>query len=666
MKLKGWSILLLGAILSLASARPRLSGNMAHLELTASSSAQSRSFFVSPQGDDKNPGTIKQPLLTISEAEKKMQPGDTCFIRTGTYRELVKVSKDHLTFKNYKEEKVIVTGLDLVSKWTKHKDNIFKAEFVPQEKDANPSLVRHIGTKGGLLTQVFANDKLLVMARYPNLNGDLLNWENHGAKVKIFPGGSVHFPEAKEWPFNFWAGGIFHAMVEKKFAPVQGVIGDNQGNRIVCNQMTAAWKSSSETDFKKFLFTQQDGEVSGVGKGFITNHLNALDTENEWYWDKQNNNLYVWPPEGKDPNSLKIEAQSRTFAFLIRDRTGVKIKGIHIIAAGIDMRNTKECVVDRCTIVYHVPYYIHSNEYDGYSTFSIVEGNGNIVKNCHIANSWGCGVLIDKGVNNSLENNLIENINWMGSYNGNVQLGGRGTVVHRNTLRKSGRFLIYGIGVKAGRITYNDMYDCMLIGQDGGAFYTNGALGEGTEIGYNWIHNVKGVAWERAPKKDHNITVGVYLDGGCKDFNVHHNVIWKMKYGVLMNPFGGNPPKSVEGNRVDYNTCWVTGDASIVTQNSKLYANNSFSGNLANKKVGAIGEKKDNHLDEDHSLENMMFKPGEYFLNVRDKSKAASVSREAEKSPHEHKFGANEGRKFWRPGADTTLIMRGNYFRPFD
>jgi hypothetical protein len=418
--------------------------------------------------------------------------------------------------------------------------------------------------------------------------------------------------------------------------------------------MTTGWKSSTEKDYKKYLFLDSNGEVSGIGRGFILNHLNALDTENEWYWDKQTNSLFIWLPGGQDANTKNIEAQSRSFAFVLQDRRGVVIEGLKILAAGIQIRNSKECVVTDCAILYPVPYYLHNNEYDGYSNVSILQGTGNVIRNCYIAHSWGSGLMVDKGEKNIIENNLIEDINWMGSYNGNIQLGGRETVVKNNTLRKSGRFLIYGIGIKAGTITYNDMYDCMLIGQDGGAFYTNGALGEGTEIAYNWIHNVKGIPWERAPDKDHNLTIGIYLDGGCKNFNIHHNIIWKTKYAILLNPFTGDPPKPVEGNKVNYNTCWVSGPASIVTQNSKLYSSNAMSHNLVNKKVGAIGEKEGNLVDESREYEKKFFSDGEYVLNTKKKS---GVVTNMERWPTV-KAGANHDGKFWRPGADTTLLEK--------
>ena len=45
-----------------------------------------RTYFVSPEGNDSKDGTIGSPLLTINEAVDKVQPGDTIFVRGGTYQ----------------------------------------------------------------------------------------------------------------------------------------------------------------------------------------------------------------------------------------------------------------------------------------------------------------------------------------------------------------------------------------------------------------------------------------------------------------------------------------------------------------------------------------------------------------------------------------------------
>jgi len=43
-------------------------------------------IYIAPDGDDTNPGTIDQPLESIQKAQELVNPGDTVFIRGGTYQ----------------------------------------------------------------------------------------------------------------------------------------------------------------------------------------------------------------------------------------------------------------------------------------------------------------------------------------------------------------------------------------------------------------------------------------------------------------------------------------------------------------------------------------------------------------------------------------------------
>ena len=43
-------------------------------------------YYVAPGGSDSNAGTITSPLETIQKAQQLLQPGDTVYIRGGTYR----------------------------------------------------------------------------------------------------------------------------------------------------------------------------------------------------------------------------------------------------------------------------------------------------------------------------------------------------------------------------------------------------------------------------------------------------------------------------------------------------------------------------------------------------------------------------------------------------
>src|SRR5215469_4268413 len=42
-------------------------------------------YYVAVDGNDKNPGTIDKPFATVQRAQKAVDPGDTVYIRGGTY-----------------------------------------------------------------------------------------------------------------------------------------------------------------------------------------------------------------------------------------------------------------------------------------------------------------------------------------------------------------------------------------------------------------------------------------------------------------------------------------------------------------------------------------------------------------------------------------------------
>jgi hypothetical protein len=59
------------------------------------SSLSAQNIFVAPDGNDNNPGTISQPLISISAAITKAKIGDTIFVRGGTfnYNTTIAISK---------------------------------------------------------------------------------------------------------------------------------------------------------------------------------------------------------------------------------------------------------------------------------------------------------------------------------------------------------------------------------------------------------------------------------------------------------------------------------------------------------------------------------------------------------------------------------------------
>jgi len=85
------------------------------VSLLVMSSAQASDYYVSTAGSDAWPGTLAQPWRNISKAASSMNPGDTVYIRGGTYFERLMPADNGsegspITYTNYPGEAVLVEG----------------------------------------------------------------------------------------------------------------------------------------------------------------------------------------------------------------------------------------------------------------------------------------------------------------------------------------------------------------------------------------------------------------------------------------------------------------------------------------------------------------------------------------------------------------------------
>lgn len=86
-------------------------------------------YYVSPTGDDLDPGTLDQPFATIQKAANVVKERSTIYIRGGVYNPKVHIAHSGasgapITFQNYQNEKVILDG----SKVKLEDDGLFTIE----------------------------------------------------------------------------------------------------------------------------------------------------------------------------------------------------------------------------------------------------------------------------------------------------------------------------------------------------------------------------------------------------------------------------------------------------------------------------------------------------------------------------------------------------------
>lgn len=480
-----------------------------------------RSYFVAPDGSDENAGTIKQPFKTIQKCANIAQPGEKCLIRKGIYRETIRpkssgTKEKPITFAAYKNEKVTISGTELVDKWKAHRQSIFRTEIkLP---------VSNYSDTGFFANQVFIDGEMMSEARFPNLedNRDFLRptFLRQGLKSQ---GGTAATIENEEIPelSEGWKGAKVWG--NEWYTSRTGTITGGTADKLTA-QMTAEWDRGA---FNFYLF----------GK------LELLDRPGEWFYDGTKH-LYLWSLDGKPQG---VEVKQRNFAFDLRDRSYVSVKDINLFANTVTTsKNSTGIVLDGLKAKYishHMTLpplpkseqapnsdnalFLASHAHD---TGIQLRGSNNTIKNSIVEWSSGNGVML-AGKNHRVENNIIANTNYMVSYAAGIKINGNGHSVIQNTIKRTGRDAINiewhtaGTDGRNNEIAYNDISQFGLLSTDLGAIYICCYIDlEGGSIHHNWIRDAKAFSqfWG---------TRGIYLD--IKSFNstIHHNVVWNIVGG---------------------------------------------------------------------------------------------------------------------------------------
>ncbi|MDC2993854.1 hypothetical protein OAZ88_01020, partial [bacterium] len=353
-------------------------------------------FFVSLDGDDNNPGTLEAPFRTIKMGLQRIGqtrdvPGGTLTIRGGTYRLPIGRYKwgeynqedttidiiglhgdkdDPIRIQNYQDEEVIISGAKKIKpRWEKHEGNIWKTE------------VKY------LPSQLFLDGKMLTGARWPNItkNWDQLDdsnannptpgsywhpdtWANSASKLPAVDlKGAVVVPIDTEG-----APGNIIKVIKKKPAEATDMILEDREYGITWNDPIEDWNARPD-----------DGEKCNScipSTYYLTNHLNLLDQPGEWHLEQRHSSkkvetsygtdyvlkrepsvLYVWMPDGSDPNQRNIEARAFSNVPLlsqennllnINKSSNIIFDGITFHTGEINLNGAKNITFDNSKFLY--------------------------------------------------------------------------------------------------------------------------------------------------------------------------------------------------------------------------------------------------------------------------------------------------------------------------
>ncbi|MDO6809418.1 right-handed parallel beta-helix repeat-containing protein [Zobellia galactanivorans] len=482
-------------------------------------SSFARDIYVAKNGDDTNPGTLESPYLTISKAASEAVAGDIVYIRAGTYEETLTPANSGspgqpIVFQSYPGEKVIISAMDALSGWTQDSGSIYKTTI------SFPSL----GQENFVMNDATALD----LARWPNKTDDdpfaLGTIRNTGGSSGDVINGA--YLTESTIPGIDWTGGALWFYGDKGgsgwLAWKRKITGSSAG-RVNFNHTT----TNNETWVRTFH------APADLGDFYLEGVKDALDYQNEWYFDESTSTLYVQLPGGNAPVDGKVKMRRRLETINLKDKKYIEIRNLAVFGGSINMEDSSTWWASNANskttnnLLYGVTSF-YGNHTQGITDSSRtnnanvhVQGSNNRIEKCEIAFNAGAGLVV-RGNNQQIIDNYIHDCNFLGSYDGPLVIRGiKNSLVKNNTVFRGGRDAVQYNG-SDNEFSYNDISRSNLIADDCALFYTVGAQYT-TEIHHNWFHDTAsgGTKYKAA---------GIYLDNNAAGFVVHHNVVWNTEW----------------------------------------------------------------------------------------------------------------------------------------
>lgn len=290
------------------------------LYLFCSSTYAKVEFYVSPDGNDINPGTFERPFASLDHAKQVVANRTdfsepvTIFLAGGTY-----YLPDTLVFKETDsgtqdspvtytamtgQTPVISGGHKLKLVWSHYKNGIMQAA-VP------------LGTAAD---QLFINEKRQAMARYPNFDPNAAQFNGTASDA---------FSASRASRWSDPDGGFMHAMHSALWGDMHYLITgkDAQANLTY----VGGWKNNRRSQPHRQY-------------RFVENIFKELDAPGEWFLNSKTSTLYFYPPSDINLDTASVE--------IVRLRHLIEFRGTQqkpvrfVTLRGITFRHTARTFMD--------------------------------------------------------------------------------------------------------------------------------------------------------------------------------------------------------------------------------------------------------------------------------------------------------------------------------
>ena len=462
-------------------------------------------YYVAPSssgGSDSNNGSIGSPFETIQYGINQLSSGgDILYIRAGTYRETITINKtgasgNPIIIEAYSSEVVTIDGtVDVIGSWTSHGNGIYK-----------------LSSYSTNITQLFVDDEPMVNARWPNaqFNDDSVFSHSTWAQGDENTLSDTDDPDyvddrsingslqIDEDIFNPGVGGIGNTSLDLNSSI--GIL--NIGS---FKTWTVAITGHTQNASSDDVITYNTSDI-GTYKDkhhyyFFEGKLSFLDTNNEWFHDKSDNTLYVYPDYG-DLSNRTIKGKTTDYSVTFSGAQYVTLKKINFFATTFEMTgNSDYNTVEECNFYYPSASKRMLGTTDGLGTPNVTElgsnADNNTIEKCLFENTEGEALVI-KGDTNTIKNNYFHHIDWSASELQGLMVSiyctGTSNIFRENTIHTTGASATVLPG-RTSTFSYNKVTNTGLLQSDGAVFQGTKNYVQGSVVHHNFIYDTEKYAF---------------------------------------------------------------------------------------------------------------------------------------------------------------------------
>lgn len=492
-------------------------------------------LHVAPWGSDAQDGSEAAPFRTIQRAADAIQPGQTCLIHGGRYRERVRLTRSGapdmpIVFQAAPGEEVILDGTEPVdTPWTSADGRVYRT---PLDEAAD---------------QVFFQGRAMVIARWPNMTFHE-NWEDAKKWGRTGAGsarGIVMSPDL--------------ASLGESLAGARLVIklgkGNNAFSRAIleheAGQPGLRWDDRDFYDNQRL--TGEDGRTDRINtfglennRFYVSKHRALMDAPEEWFYDDRAKELLFIPPGGEAPAPGSVHVKRRAEGFMGDGVEHVEIRGITFFGCTATFTRARRVTIDGCKFVY--PYELltmrDNPQVKEDQRPVAVRGEHCLLRACLVQYAPGTSIQVS-GRANRIENSVVTEGSRHGrhgdpnvvlEYDRRPAAGAgddaapwtytteEGNTIARCTIFNGSGVGIYLLGPGPGTAAYNHLFNLGRYCTDISALYIpKGNNRAWTGFHHNWVHDINGI--------------GLRCDQDGEQVLIHHNVVWNCKAGGKANGY---------------------------------------------------------------------------------------------------------------------------------